>query len=180
VFGLMLYVMSGRRLTWRVLAATVLATAAVLGAAVLVDLLRPADTRTHLGRFASDVGGEQTTALTTLARKWSTNIRVLRSSVWTWVVPITGAFLAYVLVVAKGWRSLLPPASPVRAGMIGLLGAGLLGWLVNDSGIVVTALVFVFAGPFLTLLALHARKGGPVLMRPAAGAGDGRLATVVR
>jgi hypothetical protein len=178
VFGLMLYVMSGRRLTWRVLAVAALATLAVLGAAVIVDLLRPADTRTHLARFASDVGGDNGTALTTVARKWSTNVRVLRGSVWTWVVPIIGAFLVYLLVAARGWRSLLPPATAVRAGMIGILGAGVLGWLVNDSGIVVTALVLVFAGPYVALLALHQRRGEPVLLRPAAGAGDGRLGSV--
>lgn len=178
VFGLMLYVMAGRRLTWRVLVVAALATLAVLGAAVIVDLLRPADSRTHLARFASDVGGDNGTALTTVARKWSTNLRVLRTSVWTWVVPIAGAFLVYLLVIAKGWRSFLPPATALRAGMIGVLGAGLLGWLVNDSGIVVTALVLVYAGPFVTLLALHRRKGEPVLLRPSSGAGDGRLGSV--
>jgi hypothetical protein len=36
------------------------------------------------------------------------------------------------------------------------LAAGLLGTAVNDSGVVVTAMVFVFLGPFLTLLAIPA------------------------
>ena len=39
--------------------------------------------------------------------------------------------------------------------MIGVLAAGVIGWAVNDSGIVVTALALVYLGPFLTLLAVE-------------------------
>ena len=47
---------------------------------------------------------------------------------------------------------------PLRAGVIGVLAAGVVGWLVNDSGIVVTALVFVYLGAYLTLLAIEDRS----------------------
>jgi len=39
-----------------------------------------------------------------------------------------------------------------------VLAAGVVGWLVNDSGIVVTALVFVYLGAYLTLLAIEDRS----------------------
>ena len=40
----------------------------------------------------------------------------------------------------------------------------------NDSGVVVTALVLVFVGPYLTLLALDAERAGPELLEPALSA----------
>ena len=83
------------------------------------------------------------------------------------MVPITAAFMLYVLVVARGWQRLLPAGSVVRIGVVATLAAGVVGWLVNDSGVVVTALVFVFVGPYLTLLALHKESGAPTLLEPA-------------
>ena len=154
VFGLMLVVMTGRRLSWRSVALAGGATLAVLAVVTLVDLARPVEDRTHLGRFVSDVGDDGS-FLTTIERKWSTNVRLLGRTIWTWMVPIAAAFMIYVLVIARGWQRLLPTGSPLRAGVLGTLTAGLVGWLVNDSGVVVSALVFVYIGPYLTLLALQ-------------------------
>jgi hypothetical protein len=89
--------------------------------------------------------------------------------VWTWIVPIVGAFVVGML----GWRlklaEPLPAGSPRRIGVYAAVGAGLLGFAVNDSGIVITALVLVFVGPFLTLIALAngSLSGRPVLLEPA-------------
>ena len=47
----------------------------------------------------------------------------------------------------------LPPGSPQRLGVMATLAMGLLGWLLNDSGIVVVALASVYIGPFVLLLA---------------------------
>lgn len=154
VFGLTLFVISGRRLSWRALGVAAVATVVVLAVVTGADLLRPAEERTHLGRFVADIGNDDSTFLTTVQRKWSTNVRLLGRTIWTWMVPIALAFMVYVLVVARGWQRLLPTRSALRAGVIGTLMAGLLGWLVNDSGVVVSALVFVYLGPYLTLVAL--------------------------
>lgn len=153
VFGLMLVAMSGRRISWRTVLVAAAATAVVLAVVTGVDLARPAEDRTHLGRFAGDVGDGS--FLTTIERKWATNMRVFGQTIWTWMVPIATGFMVYVLVVARGWQRLLPTGSPLRAGVVGTLMAGLLGWLVNDSGVVVSALVFVYLGPYLTLVALQ-------------------------
>jgi hypothetical protein len=156
VFALTMAALAGRRLTLRTVALAVGGTLLVLGLAVGADLLRPETSRTHLANFVLD-SREGDTFWTTVSRKWSTNQRVLRQSVWTWMVPIIAIFTGYVLVVARGWKQLLPPGSPLRAGVIGVLAAGVAGWLVNDSGIVVTALALVYLGPYLTLLALERR-----------------------
>jgi hypothetical protein len=150
-----------------------LSAVVLLAVAIGIDLLRPEETRTHLARFVVASSSDDDTLWTTLGRKWSTNLRVLQASVWTWMVPIMSAVMLYVLVVAKGWRRMLPPGSPLRAGVVGTVAAGTIGWLVNDSGVVVTALIFVFIGPFLTLLALHSLEEGTGGPGPP-GAAEGR------
>jgi hypothetical protein len=93
--------------------------------------------------------------VTIVQRKTATNLRVLRATIWAWMVPIITVFVLYLLVWQRRWAELLPPKSPRRAGAIAALAAGLLGFAVNDSGVIVTAMVFVYIGPFMTLLALR-------------------------
>jgi len=47
-------------------------------------------------------------------------------------------------------------------GVIATLAVGIVGNFLNDSGAVVTALVFVYLGPFLTLLALARERSAAV------------------
>lgn len=159
-FGLTLYVMAGRRLSWKAVAAVAGLAVLVLAAATTIDLLRPPEARTHLGRLVSDVRSEGNDVfLTTVMRKLATNVRILGTSVWTWILPIIAIFTIYLLVWEGRWKDLLPPRSALRAGAVGALAAGLLGFAVNDSGVIVAALVFVYVGPYLTLLALaHERQ----------------------
>jgi hypothetical protein len=167
VMGLTLIAFSGRRISWRTVALLAGITLAVLGAALMVDLLRPPEARTHLGRVVTDVhhaGGSS--FVTTVARKLATNLRVLQTTVWSWLVPIIAAFLLYLLIWERRMGRLLPRGSPLRIGVIAALGAGLLGFAVNDSGVVITALVYLYLGPYLTLLALDAQRGDPELLEP--------------
>jgi hypothetical protein len=171
VMGLTLIAFSGRRISWRTVAVLIGITVAALGAALVVDLLRPPEARTHLGRVVTDVhnaGGSS--FLTTVARKTATNLRVLQGTVWSWLVPIIGAFLLYLLIWERRMGRTLPRGSPLRIGVIAALGAGLLGFAVNDSGVVITALVYLYLGPYLTLLALDAQRGDPELLEPIAPA----------
>ena len=157
VFALLLYSMGGRRLSMKVIRIAGAATIAILGIATGLDLLRPPESRTHLGRFVSSVGGANggSTFETTVLRKLTTNIRVFTGSFWTWMVPIIAIVLLFFLVAQRGWERDMPRGSALRAGVVAALVAGLLGFSVNDSGTVVAALVFVFLGPFITLLALE-------------------------
>jgi hypothetical protein len=167
VVGLLLIALSGRRISWRTVAVLVCLTMALLGAALVIDLLRPPEARTHLGRVVTDVHqGGGSSFLTTVARKMATNLRVFRTTVWSWLVPIIGAFLLYLLIWERRLGRLLPRGSALRIGVIAALGAGLLGFAVNDSGVVVTALVYLYLAPFLTLLALDAQRGEPELLEP--------------
>ena len=98
--------------------------------------------------------------MTTVGRKLTTNIRVFTGSFWTWIVPVIALVLLFFLVVQRGWERDMPKGSALRAGVAAALLCGLLGFAVNDSGTVVTALVFVYLGPFITLLALDRGRGG--------------------
>ena len=163
-FGLTVYVMAGRRLSWRAVAGVAALALLVLGAATVIDLLRPPEARTHLGRLVSDVQSDGNEVfLTTVVRKLSTNVRILGSSIWTWILPIIAIFTIYLLVWERRWQDLLPARSPLRAGAVGALATGLLGFAVNDSGVIVAALVFVYIGPFLTLLALEQERERPAV-----------------
>jgi hypothetical protein len=83
------------------------------------------------------------------------------------MVPIIAVFSLFLLVFMDRGGELLPRGSARRIGVYAALAVGLLGFAVNDSGVVVTALVFVYLGPYLTLLALHADRGDAVLLPPS-------------
>jgi Glycosyl transferase family 2 len=175
VFGLLIFVFSGRKLRWPTLLYAGGATLALIVVATGIDLLRPADQRSHLGRFAADIAGSgENTFMTTIGRKLSTNIRVFTGSFWTWIVPVIALVLLFFLVVQRGWERDMPKGSALRAGVAAALLCGLLGFAVNDSGTVVTALVFVYLGPFITLLALDRSR------REGLNVDDGHLGSSAR
>ncbi len=131
----------GLRLTpVRVLAAVVGAGALVVGVAVL-DWLRPADARTHLGAFVeSMVSGE---AGAVVGRKLAQNLDNLGSP------PLLAVAVATVLLAVVGWRRGWRPG---RAGAVVLRGAAVLavvGFAVNDSGLVIPAFVALVLAPLL-------------------------------
>jgi hypothetical protein len=155
LFGLMLWALSGRRVRARTVAVVAIAAVAAVGAAAGADVLRSPESRTHLGQLTSRVSSHGSgTFSTTVARKLSTNLHTY-NSVWRWVIVIVAVYLLYLLAWARGWARLLPKGSALRVGVVATLVAGLAGNVLNDSGAVVTALVFVYMGPFITLLALR-------------------------
>ena len=173
VLGLALIAFAGKRLTWRTVLLAGLAAVAVVAVATGIDLLRAPESRTHLGRLAADTwrdGGDE--LLLTMRRKWAANMRLLRLTPWAWAVPVIAGFLLYVLFARKRWNDLLPPRSVLRTGVLATLAAGILGFAVNDSGVVVTALVLVEVGPLLALLCLAEPPplDRPILLEPATDA----------
>jgi hypothetical protein len=89
-FAVVLLVLAGVRLTWRRLLLVGLLTVVTLAAFALVDVSRPPEARTHLGRLVtSDTDG----LVMIIQRKLFANLNILTSSIWTWVVPIGAAFL---------------------------------------------------------------------------------------
>ena len=175
VFGLTLLVLSGRKISWRALAIAGVVTAALILLAVGLDLLRPPATRTHLGRLVTEIGSDGwRPLLMTMRRKMAVNLRSYRSP-WSWALLTIALYMLYVLGWTRGWHELLPAKSALRAGIVGTLAAGLVGYAANDSGVVVAAIVFVYIGPFLTVLALARERGPVVILEPERSLRLGRL-----
>jgi len=165
-FAMFAVAVSGRRVSWRlVLTVGAIGVAVVLGFAFL-DWMRPASDRTHLGRFLDTVleGG----LWDVVWRKLSVNLRVLTS--WRYLVLAIGG-IALTWLVLAGPRArrggLLGAGSPL-AGLqrsvpllrpaVAATGAALaVGFLINDSGIVVPATGIAVAVPCLVAAAAQWR-----------------------
>lgn len=159
-FAVTVLLLARVRISWpRVVAIGVASLAAVAGFAA-VDLSRPEEQRTHLGRFArrlldGDIG-------TTLQRKAEANLSLLTSSVWTYVIPVALAFLAFLTWRKSGFLRELQRSVPgLRPCLIGGLVAGVLGFALNDSGVAVPAMMFGILLPYLTWLLMGHQEATP-------------------
>ncbi|MBK9178307.1 MAG: hypothetical protein IPM45_01820 [Acidimicrobiales bacterium] len=153
-FVAVLAILAGWRLGWLRVAAVVLATVLTLGLFAAIDLGRPTDQRTHLGRFVERLteGG----AGPILQRKLEANLSILTSSVWAYLIPVGLAFLAFLTWRPTGRLGLLQERVPgLRACLVGALVAGLLGFALNDSGVAVPAMMLVVLLPYLSVLAVR-------------------------
>jgi hypothetical protein len=131
----------------------VAATLLVLAVFVAVDLSRPAVSRTHLGRVVGDdLVGDVT-------RKAGKALATVKS-------PLPLVILIGGVVLARTVRRLdSRPALQATAWALGV--AGVLGSVLNDSGLLVGAAVMAMAWPALMVLA-PSPDGDPVAAEPAA------------
>lgn len=161
-FGITWLLLADKKPSWKIFLAALLGGVLALGAFLLLDLSRPPETRTHLGRLFEDVqarGGE--VFLDTIGRKIRTNLRVFRSTIWTYLVPPALAVIAGLLLRPRGrWHAVAAAFPKLRAGLIGGLLLAILGFSVNDSGIVVPAMVLSFLVPMTLLLHLALERQG--------------------
>lgn len=157
VLCLMMWSLSGRRVRWYTIALAVAAALGVLGTAVAIESLRDPAQRTHIGRFFLS-SGEGSLFSDTLARKWSANTELLRRSPLAWAVPLLAGAGFVAVASGRAWRRVLPLGSPERTGVTATLAMGFVGFILNDSGVVVLALASVFLGPYVLLLAQAAER----------------------
>ena len=138
---------AGRRPNIRTLAIAFGAGIVVLAAFLALDLSRPEAQQTHLARLFEDVrrGGGQVFE-DAIARKVRTNLRVLGSTIWTFVVPPALGILTWLLLRPR-WQWLSRTYPAVRAGLVSGLIMAVLGYAVNDSGIVIPAMMFSYLVP---------------------------------
>ncbi|HKH03914.1 MAG TPA: hypothetical protein VKA65_02030 [Acidimicrobiales bacterium] len=164
-FAVVLLLLAGARVDVRRLVVIGVATLAGLALFAGLDLARPAEERTHLGRFVESITGGG--AGTILGRKLQSNVSILTSSVWTWLVPVGLAFLAFLTWRSRGLLQRLQDRVPgLRAFLVGGLVVATLGLAVNDSGVAIPAMMFGVALPYLAYLVLRTT---PALAGAAAG-----------
>ena len=146
--------LSGRSVGLGRLALIGAGTIGLLAAFAAVDLARPRESRTHLGRVAARVVDADGEALVTiLARKVNANISILTSSIWTWIIPVAILFLSFLVWRrTRLLRTLETRVPGLRAGLVGALVAGSLGFALNDSGVAVPAMMLAVVLPYVTYL----------------------------
>jgi hypothetical protein len=128
-----------------------------VGAFGFLDLTRAPERRTHLGRLFADIGANGWEAFEIVAlRKLGANLSVLTSSIWTLMVPMVFAFVAYLFWRAP-WRlrRIQETIPQERAAVAGLITAMVLGFALNDSGIAVPGMMLGVANAALVHLVLR-------------------------
>jgi hypothetical protein len=135
-----------------VLFAGIVAVVAV-GAFLAFDLARPSDEQTHLARLFDDVRLRGWSVLwDTIERKIEANIRLFRTSIWTFFVPPALVAMALLMRRPRGrWQAVAARFPRLRAGLVGGLVLAVVGFAVNDSGIVIPAVVLSFLVPTAVL-----------------------------
>jgi hypothetical protein len=145
-FVLLAWLLLGRKIRW----STVAALAGVLvvsGLAIgFLDLLRPADERTHIGRFFEQVGRDGLGGLfLVVRRKAGENLASFGHTIFVWMIPVAVGFAVIYLLVAKPGTvaGLVRRVKTFKATMLALCVTAVLGYLLNDSGVAIPAMMAV-------------------------------------
>jgi hypothetical protein len=148
-------VLAGVRIDLRRLVAVGFLTVLVLAVFGAIDLTRDPQDQTHLGRLIDQTLGDEgfTGFGTVLERKINANLRILFSSVWSLVIPAALAFLAFLIWRPPRFlRTLFHHVPGMRACVVGVLATGVIGGIVNDSGIAIPAIMLTLLLPHVAFL----------------------------
>lgn len=150
-------VLFGVRIRLRTAIVVGVGTVVVFLLAGFVDLARPEESRTHLGRLFEDVRVDGFGAFeTVVVRKLGANLDVLASSEWTLMLPVVFGFVLYLIWRAPGRLQRLQEVVPQeRAARVGFVIAAVLGFALNDSGIAVPGLMLGVMNASLVYLVLR-------------------------
>ncbi len=144
-FALFAWLLLGRRVRLR--------TVAILGALVVVaglvvgfvDLMRPKDQQTHVGRFFDKVANDGLGGFTlTLRRKLMENFSSFTGTKLLWLLPIVALVVWYLWRTPNGrLRRLFAEVPVIRQTMLALGVVAFLGYALNDSGVAIPAIMGV-------------------------------------
>ena len=165
--GLTLVLLTGRRPRLRTVVIAAVAGLVALALFLVIDLRQPVDSQTHLARLYEDTRDRGFGALgDTLQRKATSNLRVFTSTIWTFFVPPALLAMIYLLRRPSGrWQQFAVDYPKLRAGLIGGLMLAVMGFAVNDSGIVIPAVILSFLVPMALLV--HLAMEAPSVEGPA-------------
>ncbi|SHN47858.1 hypothetical protein [Cryptosporangium aurantiacum] len=151
--------LSGRRVSGGVVAGAAVAALGTVSAFAAADYARPEEDRSHLGRFVAQL--LDGSAGTVIQRKAEANVNLLLTSQLTLLVLAVAVFVTFVLLVPTGrLRRVLGLYPAVRAGLVGLLVAAVLGFGLNDSGVAVPAFAVMVAVPLAIALTIRVALAG--------------------
>ena len=153
-FALLGWLLLGHELRWRavwVLVGVLVAAGLVVG---LLDVLRPSDQRTHVGKFFEKAGTDFGGATLVLRRKEAENLSTLGHSLLLFCLIALGVLVAYLWWVRpRSLRTLFAgafrPHAPLRAAL-GIVA--LLGFALNDSGVTIPSMMAAVAEATIVIL----------------------------
>jgi hypothetical protein len=155
-FGVTAWILLDRRRIPRVRTVAALAAATVLVVALLaaIDLSRPADKQTHLGRLVQQVSDEGPGIFVNVLRgKLDQNLSTVTRSVWGFMLLIVFGFLGYLWLKHRARvRALVQRIPELRSSAIGFIVLAVLGYALNDSGIVVPGIMLGVLAPVVIAL----------------------------
>ncbi|MEP7192330.1 MAG: hypothetical protein ABI903_05640, partial [Actinomycetota bacterium] len=138
------------KLTWRVLLAIWGGVTGFIVLIALVDWLRPAESRSHLGRFVQTTfdGG----AWDVIARKLAQNATLFFSNPLSLLIPVVLLLFGYLLARPTWWAAapLRRPFADIpllRPGLIAIMIMWVIGFALNDSGAAIPAVGATLACP---------------------------------
>jgi hypothetical protein len=163
-FAISWMLLAGKRVSFKWLAVGVIAAVAAAGLFIAIDVARPPEQRTHLGRFFEDIrSGGSSAFMGTVQRKAASNLRQAGSfeNLYRFLPAalITAVFLFWPF---DWWRRLGSERPSLRAGSVAALIVALLGSALNDSGITIFTTMLLFLAPMVILIRLfpEAPDGG--------------------
>jgi hypothetical protein len=150
---------AGKRVSLVRLGLFCLSGVAVVLALSFTDSLRPTTQETHLGRFWDQLGNGA--AFGVIGRKAGAMLHSL--GYWPFTVIAIGSlcFLYFVLARPLDWRAALLDraysySSTLRPALLSVLTVGIIGMVMNDSGVVIPALVVSVAVPLALAASVRA------------------------
>ena len=163
-FGLTAALLLGIRIRIRLRTVVIagLATFAVLVVAAAIDLSRPTNEQTHVGRLISSIGDNGPSKLfSVVGRKLDQNLITLTNSEWRPIVPIVLVLVAYLAFCERKWVARVIAEIPeMRAALLGFALLAFLGYALNDSGIAIPAVMLtVLNGTLIWLVMTDAVQG---------------------
>lgn len=154
--GITAVALLGWKIRWRTVVVWVIGGVLAMVAMGFLDLARPEDQRTHLGRLFERIGDEGFGAfVTVIFRKLNANLMVLTSSEWILMVPVVFAFVLYLIWRAPGRLHRIQELIPQeRASLYGFTVVAVLGFTLNDSGIAIPGVMLGVLNASLVYLVL--------------------------
>ncbi len=154
------FLATGIRLSVRRLVSIAAVTALAVSTFALLDFLRDADDRTHLGRFVAQIIDGQAWAV--IARKAQANLDVLTGSPVTWLIPIFAVAGWLMLRRGEQLREFLAAEPRWRAGLFAAMISVAIGAAINDSGVAIPAIAACVVVPVLIWISLRWRPSEDV------------------
>ena len=129
----------------------------VAGGFTLYDMTRPLELQSHIGRAANQILlGGWSEAGTIITRKAAMNIKLIGSTIWSWVFMVTLLVLALLVFRPVGALQQLGQDKPYMVKACGgIITGALVALVINDSGIVAASTTSIYLVVPLLILMLH-------------------------